>query len=158
MLTRSTKSLRTQDVKADWYVVDATDLVLGRLASQTVNILRGKNKAQYTPHTNCGDHVIIINAEKIAMTGNKIQDRKYFRHTGFAGGIKETNPRRILEGKNPTNLIKLAVKRMITRDSALARDQIQKLHIYTGSEHPHQAQNPKTLDFAAKNRKNKRNK
>ena len=90
------------------------------------------------------------------MKGNKITDRKYFRHTGFAGGIKETNPKRILEGKNPTNLIKLAVKRMITRDSALARDQIQKLHIYTGSEHPHQAQQPKILDFAAKNEKNKK--
>lgn len=156
MATKSTKSYKTQDVKRDWYVVDATDLVVGRIASQIALILKGKNKPIYTPHADCGDNVIVINADKVSFKGKKFTDKQYFRHTGHPGGIKETNPEKIIAGKKPENVVKLAVKRMLAKDSPLAKAQFSKLHVYAGSEHPHQAQSPKILDLGAKNEKNKK--
>jgi large subunit ribosomal protein L13 len=156
MATRSTKSFRIQDVKRDWLIIDAKDLVLGRIASQIALILKGKHKAIYTPHVDCGDNVIVINADKVCLTGKKLTDKVYFRHTGFAGGIKETTPAKIIAGKTPTEVVKLAVKRMLAKEGPLCRDQFSKLHVYAGSEHPHQAQQPKVLDLASKNAKNKK--
>lgn len=150
-----TYSAKLSELKSNWWVIDATDLILGRLASQVANVLRGKDKPMFTPHMDCGDHVVIINAEKIHITGKKLTNKKFYWHTGYAGGIKEITPQKTLAGAYPTRLIERAVERMITR-GPLGRDQMRKLHIYKGAEHPHAAQQPKTLDIAAKNEKNKR--
>ncbi|MDX1924036.1 MAG: 50S ribosomal protein L13 [Rickettsiaceae bacterium] len=153
-----TFSAKPADIKKEWLVIDATSLVLGRLASEISMILRGKHKPSYTPHLDCGDNVIVINADKIALTGNKLarKDGKiYYRHTGFPGGIKETTAGKMLEGKYPERVLDLAVSRMITR-GPLGRKQLGNLYIYSGSEHPHAAQTPTPYDFAAKNTKNKR--
>ena len=156
MATRSTSSYKTQDVKRDWYIIDAKDLVLGRIATQIALILKGKNKPIYTPHADCGDNIIVINADKVCLKGAKFTDKKYFRHTGFPGGIKETNPQKTVEGKNPGDVVKLAVKRMLAKESPLAKEQFSKLYVYAGTEHPHQAQKPITLDLGARNEKNKK--
>jgi len=153
-LSKTTKSLRTQDVEKDWHVIDADGLVVGRVASIISRILRGKHKPSYTPHVDCGDHVVVINADKVRFTGNKTTDKKYYRHTGYIGGIKETTPERILEGKFPERVLEKAVERMVPR-GPLGRAQMKALHLYNGAEHPHDGQNPKTLDIAAMNRKNK---
>lgn len=150
-----TYSAKLSELKSNWWVIDATDLILGRLASQVANILRGKDKTTFTPHMDCGDHVVIINAEKIHITGKKALNKKFYWHTGYPGGIKEITPAKTLSSAYPTRLIERAVERMITR-GPLGRDQMRKLHIYKGAEHPHAAQQPKTLDIAAKNEKNKR--
>jgi large subunit ribosomal protein L13 len=141
-----TYSAKASEIEKKWIVIDAEGVVLGRLASHVANILRGKHKVTYTPHMDCGDHVIVVNAGKVALTGKKYDDKRYYRHTGHPGGIKETSPKRILEG---------AVKRMIPR-GPLGRQQMTHLHIYGGAAHPHEAQQPATLDFAARNRKNVR--
>lgn len=151
-----TYSARPSEVKRNWYVVDADGVILGRLASQIAIRLRGKHKPMYTPHIDCGDNIIVINAEKIALTGNKRKDKTYFWYTGYPGGIKSRTSEKILEGKHPQRVIIKAVERMIAR-TPLGRDQMRKLHVYAGAEHPHQAQSPEVLEIAAMNSKNKRN-
>ena len=151
-----TYSAKPADVKKDWWIIDAEDGVLGRLAANVAMILRGKHKPMFTPHIDCGDHVVIINADKVRLTGKKRENKKYYRHTGYPGGIKEATASFILDGRFPERVIQKAVERMLPKDSPLARQQFGKLKVYGGAEHPHAAQQPKTLDLAAKNPKNKR--
>jgi len=151
----TTYSAKPSEIERKWYVIDAEDLVLGRLASKAAILLRGKHKPTFTPSIDCGDHVIIINAEKVHLTGKKYESKKYYWHTGYPGGIKERNVRKTIEGKFPERVVGKAIERMISR-SPLGREQMSKLHIYTGSEHPHAGQKPETLDFGSENRKNKK--
>ncbi len=155
--TVQTKSfeLRHQDVKKKWIVVDADGVILGRLASAIATILRGKHRPTFTMSVDCGDNVIVINADKVKLTGRKMTDKIFFYHTGFAGGIKERSPKQILEGAHPERVIEKAVERMMPR-GPLGRRQMGNLKVYKGTEHPHVAQNPTVLDFAARNPKNKR--
>ena len=141
-IAKQTRSLRSKEAQKEWILIDASEIVLGRLASVVSNILRGKHKPSFTPHVDCGDNVVIINAEKVKLTGNKLDDKIYYRHTGYPGGIKSTNARKILEGKNPDRVIRLAVKRMIPK-GPLGRKQLSNMKVYNGSEHPHEAQSPK---------------
>lgn len=150
-----TYSMKAGEIDKKWCVIDATDLVLGRLASIISMRLRGKHKPTYTPHMDCGDHVIVINADKVRLTGNKLSDKKYYWHTGYPGGIKDRTASQLLEGRHPDRVIFKAVQRMITRN-VLGRQQMTHLHIYAGSEHPHEAQKPEILDVASMNPKNKR--
>ncbi len=150
-----TFSAKPSDITRKWWVIDAENLVLGRLASVVANVLRGKNKPIFTPHMDCGDNIIIINAEKVKLTGKKMENKRYYRHTGYPGGIKETSPKFILGGAHPERVIELAVTRMMSR-GPLNRDVLRKLHIYAGSNHPHEAQQPEKLDVAAMNPKNAR--
>ena len=149
MNTISTKDI---DVKKKWILIDATDVVVGRLASFVANRLRGKHLASYTPHVDDGDNIIIINAEKIHFTGNKFVDKKYYKHTGYPGGIKETTPERLLLNR-PEEILKLAVKRMLP-GGVLSKNQLTKVKIYKGNEHPHKAQNPKEISLLKENSKN----
>jgi len=151
----NTYATKPSDIERKWYVVDADGVVLGRLAAEVAKILRGKHKPYFTPNLDCGDYVVVINAEKVKLTGNKLTDKKYFKHTGWVGGIKETNPTRILSGRFPERVIEKAVERMISRGS-MGRQQMTKLKVYAGAEHPHSAQNPLVLDIASRNPKNKR--
>ena len=153
-LMKTTKSIRPQDVDKKWHLVDADGLIVGRLATIVANILRGKHKASYTPHVDCGDHVIIVNAGKVRFTGNKLKDKIYYKHTGFPGGIKETTAGKVLEGRFPERVLEKAIERMIPR-GPLGRDQMRALHLYNGTDHPHGGQNPKNLDVGAMSRKNK---
>lgn len=153
-LMKTTKAVKPADVVKDWMLIDADGLVVGRVASMVANILRGKHKPIYTPHVDCGDNVIIINADKVRFTGKKMTDKIYYKHTGHPGGIKETTPAKILEGKFPERVLEKAVERMIPR-GPLGRDQMRALRIYSGTEHPHSGQSPKVLDVASMNRKNK---
>ena len=155
MKTYSAKPEEARERK-QWVLIDADGLILGRLASVVANRLRGKHLPTYTPHVDDGDHVIVINAEKVKLTGNKLQQKLFHWHTGFPGGIKQRTAGQILGGKHPERLIEKAVERMLPKDSPLARRQMGHLKVYTGSEHPHAAQNPATLDVAAMNPKNKR--
>ena len=148
-----TFSEKSREVKKDWFLIDAEGLVLGRLASIVAMRLRGKHKPSYTPHVDCGDNIIIINAEKVGLTGNKKNDKKYYWHTGYPGGIKNTTADRILEGKHPERVMIKAVERMITRNP-LGRKQMRKLHVYAGPNHPHDSQQPKILDVGGLNPKN----
>ncbi len=150
-----TYSAKPADVQKDWFIIDAEGLVLGRLASQVALRLRGKHKPMYTPHIDCGDNIVVINAEKVALTGNKRTDKTYYWHTGYPGGIKSRTADKILDGKFPERVIIKAVERMISRNP-LGRQQMKKLHVYAGPEHPHGAQQPQELDIAAMNAKNKR--
>ena len=150
-----TYSAKPSEVESKWYVIDAEGLVLGRLASQIALRLRGKHKPMFTPHIDCGDNIIVVNAEKVALTGNKRNDKTYYWHTGYPGGIKSRTADKILDGKHPERVVIKAVERMITR-SPLGRDQMRKLHVYAGADHPHNAQNPEVLDIAAMNPKNTR--
>ena len=138
-----TEVAKLENVKRDWYVVDAQDVVLGRLASKIANVLRGKNKAIYTPSVDTGDFVIVVNAEKIALTGRKLADKIYYSHSGFPGGLKEITAGKLIE-KKPEDLIKKAVKGMLPKNK-LARHMLNKLKIYAGGSHPHDAQQPKNL-------------
>ncbi len=135
----------TNEIEQKWYVVDAQDKVLGRLASQVAKVLRGKHKPEYTPHADAGDYVVVINIDKIKVTGKKAQDKKYYRHSGFPGGIKETNYEK-LQAKHPTQAFEYAVKGMMPKNP-LGRAMQRKLKIYVGSEHPHTAQQPETLEL-----------
>lgn len=153
MTSQRTFSARPGDVHAEWRVVDAEGLVVGRLAALVATWLRGKHKPQYTPHMDCGDHVIVVNAQKAVFTGRKLTDKKYHRHTGYPGGIKTTTPERILRGRHPQRVIEKAVARMMP-DGPLARQQLRKLRVYGGALHRHQAQQPKPVDVAAFNAKN----
>ncbi len=150
-----TLSIKPSEVKKKWILIDAQDLILGRLASLVANRLRGKHKASYTPHVDCGDNVIIINAEKVHLTGDKLAQKKFFWHTGYAGGIKERTIGQIINGKHPERVIQKAVERMVPR-GPLGRQIMGNLRVYAGSEHPHAAQNPEVLDVASMNRKNSR--
>ena len=150
-----TYSLKHSEIEKKWIVVDATDLVLGRLASYIANSLRGKNKPTYTPHLDCGDYVIVINADKVHMTGKKWTDKVFYWHTGYPGGIKSRTLNQIREGKFPERVIQKAVQRMIPK-GPLGRAQLKNLHVYAGPEHPHQAQKPETVQFATFNSKNQK--
>jgi large subunit ribosomal protein L13 len=148
-----TYSAKPQDVTRGWYLIDADGLVLGRLAALVADRLRGKHKAIYTPHLDCGDHIVVVNAEKVALTGNKRAEKTYYRHTGHPGGIKQRTAAQILDSARPEQLIEKAVERMLPK-TVLGRQQIKKLHVYSGAEHPHQGQTPEDLDLVARNRKN----
>jgi large subunit ribosomal protein L13 len=136
---------RKEDVNRDWYLVDAENLVLGRMATQIANVLRGKNKPTYTPSVDTGDFVIVVNADKIALTGNKLNDKMYYSHSGYPGGIKSINAGKLQE-KKPGEIIRHAVKGMLPKNK-LARHMLNKLKIYSGPVHPHKAQQPKPLSL-----------
>ena len=154
-MLKTTQSLKPAEVKKDWLLIDAENVVLGRLAVVIANRLRGKNKPQFTPHVDCGDNVIVVNAGKVKITGNKAENELFYYHTGYAGGIKGRSIRQRLESKNPEAVLEKAVERMITR-GPLQRRQMKHLHVYAGPTHPHDGQQPKPLDVGALNPKNKR--
>ena len=154
MLTRTTASAKPAEVQKKWILIDADGLVVGRLATIVANRLRGKHKPSFTPHVDCGDNVIIINAEKVRFTGRKASQKMYYRHTGYAGGIKEVRADKLLEGAFPERVLEKAVERMIPR-GPLGRAQMKALHLYAGAEHPHGGTQPQPLDVASMNRKNK---
>jgi large subunit ribosomal protein L13 len=151
----STFNLKAGDVQKKWVLIDAEGLVVGRLAAIIAKRLRGKHLPSYTPHLDCGDNVVVINADKVVLTGRKRNDKTYYWHTGYIGGIKERKARAILEGKFPERVLEKAVERMIP-EGPLGRKQLKNLRVYAGSEHPHAAQNPETIDVAALSRKNQR--
>ena len=151
---KTTKFLKTAEIEKKWIVLDAENAITGRLASFIALHLRGKHRPDYTPHMDCGDHVIVINAEKIAFTGNKLEQKKYYKHTGYVGNLKETTAGKVLAGRFPERVLKKAVQRMLPKESPLARKQLSNLHIYAGPDHPHEAQKPTLVDFAAMNPKN----
>ena len=150
-----TYSAKPSEVEKKWHVVDAEGVVLGRMAAEIAKILRGKHKPMFTPHIDCGDHVIIINAEKVALTGRKREQKKYYWHTGHPGGIKERTADAILRSAHPERVVQKAVERMLPR-GVMGRTHFKNLHVYAGSEHPHEAQKPEALDIAGRNPKNKR--
>ncbi len=150
-----TYSAKPSEMVKKWILIDADGLVLGRLASIVANLLRGKHKTTFTPHMDDGDHVVVINAEKVKLTGNKLADKKFFWHTGHPGGIKERTMGQILTGRYPERVITKAVERMVPR-GPLGRQQMSNLRVYAGASHPHEAQQPEPLDVAALNPKNKR--
>ena len=153
-LMKTTKSANPATVDKKWVLIDAEGLVVGRVASIIANILRGKTKPSFTPHVDCGDNVIVINADKVKFTGKKLTDKVYYKHTGYIGGIKETTPQKILAGRFPERVLEKAIERMIPR-GPLGRQQMRNLRVFAGTEHPHGAQNPDVIDVAAMNRKNK---
>ena len=147
-----TNFIKKSEIKNNWLLIDAENIVVGRLAAYISKVLRGKNKAQYTPHMDNGDFVVVTNIEKIKFTGKKFNNKKYYKHTGHPGGIKSTSPY-LLINKNPEEVLKLAVKRMLP-DGPLAKKQLSKLKIYKGESHPHESQNPKIINFSKINSKN----
>lgn len=151
----NTYTAKPSDIERKWYVVDAQGVVLGRLSAEIAKILRGKHKPMYSTNIDCGDYVVVINADKVKLTGKKLTDKKYYKHTGWIGGVKETTAGKILDGRFPERVIIKAVERMISRNP-MGRQQMTKLKVYAGSEHPHTAQNPEVLDIASRNPKNKR--
>jgi len=151
---KTTKFLKTADVEKKWILIDAEDAVVGRLATFVAMRLRGKHRPDYTPHIDCGDNVIIINADKVHLTGNKRSDKVYYRHTGHPGGLKETTAGKILDGRFPDRVMRKAVQRMLPKESPLARKQLSNLRVYAGAEHEHEAQNPEAVDFKSMSPKN----
>lgn len=152
----ATFSLRKEDVKKDWIVVDASGASLGRLAAVVASRLRGKHKPEFTPHVDCGDHVIVTNAEKVRLTGHsKLIQQKYYKHTGYPGGIKEATAKDVLAGRFPERVVEKAVQRMLPK-GPLGRKMFSNLRVYPGAEHPHEAQAPQGLDLSALNPKNTR--
>jgi large subunit ribosomal protein L13 len=151
----TTYSAKAADIQKKWVMIDATGLVVGRLASLIAMRLRGKHKPTYTPHVDDGDNVIVVNAEKVVLTGRKVEQKVYHHHTGHIGGIKERTARSILEGRFPQRIVEKAVERMLPR-GPLGRRQLGNLRVYAGPDHPHAAQQPEVLDVAAMNRKNMR--
>ncbi|MGZ8362579.1 MAG: 50S ribosomal protein L13 [Caulobacteraceae bacterium] len=156
MLTKTTAPLKPADVDKKWIVVDAENAVVGRLATFIANRLRGKHLPTFTPHTDGGDYVVVINAEKVKFTGKKLTDKILYWHTGHPGGVKQRNMGQILEGRFPERVLKKAVERMLPKESPLARQQLSNLKVYAGPEHPHAAQQPETIAFADMNAKNTR--
>jgi large subunit ribosomal protein L13 len=154
-LTNSTVSVKPAEVDKKWVVIDGTGLIVGRLASIIAMRLRGKHKASFTAHVDCGDNVIVINAEKVVFTGRKTEQKVYYHHTGYIGGIKERTAKFILQGRFPERVVEKAVERMLPR-GPLGRQQLSNLRVYKGASHPHEAQQPTALDIAAMNRKNAR--
>lgn len=150
-----TFSLKKEEIKKKWLLIDAEQAILGRLAVISANILRGKNKPEYTPNQDCGDNLIIINADKIHLTGKKETDKIYYRHTGHPGGIKETNPLRMKAKNKSTDIIKFAIKRMIPK-GPLGYKQLSNCKIFAGPDHLHQSQNPESMDITKLNNKNKK--
>jgi large subunit ribosomal protein L13 len=150
-----TFSATPKDIEKSWILIDAEGLVVGRLAALIATRLRGKHKPSFTPHLDCGDNIVVINAGNIVLTGNKRSDKIYYWHTGYPGGIKERSAEKILDGKHPERVLQKAVERMVPR-GPLGRKQMKNLRIYAGAEHPHEAQNPVKLDVAALNAKNAR--
>jgi large subunit ribosomal protein L13 len=148
-----TYSAKTSEIEKKWVVIDAEGLVVGRLASLIAIRLRGKHLPSFTPHMDCGDHVIVVNAAKVLLTGNKLKDKVYYRHTGYIGGIKERRAGEILSGKFPERVVEKAVERMLPR-GPLGRQQLGHLRVYAGAEHPHEAQQPEAVDIGALNPKN----
>ena len=148
-----TDFIKKSEIKNNWVLIDAENLIVGRLAAYISKVLRGKNKSQYTPHMDNGDFVIVTNIEKIKFTGKKFSDKKYYRHTGYPGGIKSTTPAILIKTK-PERILKLAVKRMLP-GGPLAKKQLSKLKIYKGNNHPHEVQNPTVINFSKINSKNK---
>ena len=151
----NTFSQKPAEVQKKWVLIDAEGVVLGRLAAVVASRLRGKHKPTFTPHVDDGDNVIIINADKVKLTGRKYTDKKYYWHTGHPGGIKERTARQIIEGRFPERVVQKAVQRMLP-EGPLARQQLRNLRVYAGADHPHEAQSPEVLDVAAMNSKNKR--
>ncbi len=154
-MLKTTRSLKPADVTKSWTLIDADGLVLGRLATIIAQRLRGKHKPSFTPHVDCGDNIVVINAEKVHLTGKKAEQDVFYYHTGYAGGIKGRTIRQRLDGKRPQQVVEKAVERMITR-GPLQRAQMKQLYVYAGAEHPHAGQQPALLDVAAMNPKNKR--
>ncbi len=156
MQTEASKTYNTKpaDIEKKWVLIDAEKLVVGRLASIIALRLRGKHLPTFTPHVDDGDHVVVINAEKVAFTGRKREKQTYYKHTGYPGGLKSVTADKVLEGRFPERVLHKAVERMMPKESPLARRQMKHLHIYAGSEHPHEAQQPEKLDIAAMNAKN----
>ena len=157
MNTKTTTHLKAGQVEKPWILIDAENVVVGRLASFIANRLRGKHRPDYSPHVDCGDHVVVINADKVRFTGKKLAEKTYYRHTGHPGGIKETTAGKVLAGRFPERVLEKAVERMLPKESPLARRQLTHLKLYSGSDHPHEAQSPERIDFAAQNAKNTRN-
>jgi large subunit ribosomal protein L13 len=156
MLNTTTASLKPSEVEKKWIVIDADGAVVGRLASFIAMRLRGKHRPDYTPHVDCGDHVIVINADKVRFTGKKLADKVYYRHTGHPGGVKEITAGKQLSGRYPERVLMKAVERMLPKESPLARTQMTHLRLYTSDSHPHEAQSPEVIDFKALNSKNVR--
>ncbi len=154
-MQKTTLALKPAEVTKGWTLIDADGLVLGRLASIIAQRLRGKHKPQFTPHVDCGDNIVVVNAEKVRMTGKKVDQSIFYYHTGFPGGIKGRSPRAILAGRHPERVIEKAVERMITR-GPLQRAQMRHLYVYAGPDHKHDGQQPQKLDVAALNSKNSR--
>jgi large subunit ribosomal protein L13 len=156
MRTQSTRAAKASEVTHGWIVVDAEGAVVGRLASFIARRLRGKHRADFTPNVDTGDHVVVINAGRVAFTGRKLERKVYYRHTGYPGGIKEVTAGKLLGGKHPERVVEKAVERMMPKESPLARRQLAKLHVYAGADHKHAAQQPVSVDFKGMNRKNSR--
>ncbi len=150
-----TFTAKPAEIEKKWVLIDASGLVVGRLASIIAMRLRGKHRPNYTPHVDCGDNVIVINAEKAVLTGRKMDKKVYYHHTGFPGGVKERTAKFIMEGKFPERVIEKAVERMLD-EGPMARQQFSNLRVYKGTAHPHEAQQPEAIDIGALNRKNKR--
>lgn len=149
-----TYSIKSKEIKKKWLMIDADGLVLGRVASHIANLLRGKHKATFTPHMDCGDHVVVINAKKIKLTGNKSKKKVYYKHTGYPGGLKETYFEDIINGKTPEIIVRKAVERMMS-SNALSKKQLSNLKIFADDKHNHEAQKPEMIDFGKLNRKNR---
>ncbi|MFP3944463.1 MAG: 50S ribosomal protein L13 [Alphaproteobacteria bacterium] len=150
-----TYSAKPKEVDDRWVLIDADGLVVGRVASLIARRLRGKHRPLYTPHIDCGDHVVVVNADKVVLTGNKRRDKTYYWHTGYPGGIKQRTADQLLDGKHPERVLLKAVQRMMP-GGPLSRKQFSKLRVYTGAEHPHEAQKPEKLDVKSLNPKNSR--
>ena len=153
-LMKTTKPATPATVEKKWVLIDAEGLVVGRAASIIANILRGQHKPSFTPHVDCGDNVIIVNAGKVKFTGKKLTDKVYYKHTGYAGGIKGITAGKVLDGRFPERVLEKAIERMIPR-GPLGRQQMRNLRVFAGAEHAHESQNPEVLDLASRNRKNK---
>ncbi len=147
-------SASAKEIKKKWFIIDAQDAVIGRLAVYVANLLRGKHKATYTPHIDCGDNVIIINADLAKFTGKKFSDKIYYRHTGFVGGLKEESPKSLNLRGFYKRTVEMAIRRMMGTNGPLSRKRMKNLYIYSGSEHKHSAQQPEVINFASLNRKN----
>jgi large subunit ribosomal protein L13 len=155
-MMKTTASLKPAEVEKKWIVIDAENAVVGRLASFIAMRLRGKHRPDYTPHVDCGDVVVVVNADKVKFTGRKLEQKVYYHHTGYPGGIKERVAGKVLAGRFPERVLEKAVERMLPKESPLARKQLTHLRIYNTAEHPHEAQNPETIAFAQMNAKNVR--
>jgi len=155
-MMKTTASLKPADVEKKWIVIDAENAVVGRLASFIAMRLRGKHRPDYTPHVDCGDFVVVVNADKVKFTGRKLEQKIYYRHTGHQGGIKQRTAGQVLDGRFPERVLEKAVERMLPKESPLARKQLTHLRIHNGPTHTHEAQNPEVIAFAGMNAKNVR--
>jgi large subunit ribosomal protein L13 len=153
---KTTASLKPAEVEKKWIVIDAENAVVGRLASFIAMRLRGKHRPDYTPHVDCGDYVVVINADKVKFTGRKLDQKIYYRHTGHPGGVKQTTPEKVLNGRFPERVLEKAVERMLPKESPLARLQMTHLRLFAGAAHTHEAQQPETIDFKSASAKNTR--